>query len=177
MRDLGNGKIVIDNKVWFGQTRVVKPDPITAIFTRFTIDKNDCWIWNGAVHRDGYAKYDIMGKTKSVHRFLYETFFGPIAKGLNYCHTCDVKLCINPAHAFIGTHQDNSNDMKKKGRSLAGERNHKAKVTSDDVLKIRELREKGSTYESIGKVFGLTKSGVYSICKKRIWKTLSGETT
>jgi hypothetical protein len=32
------------------------------------------------------------------------------------CHRCDERRCINPDHHFVGTHQDNMDDMTAKRR-------------------------------------------------------------
>jgi len=47
-------------------------------------------------------------------------------KGKDVCHTCDVRLCCNPAHLFIGTRSDNVADCVAKGRYSNGraERTH-----------------------------------------------------
>jgi hypothetical protein len=35
---------------------------------------------------------------------------------LNVLHRCDVRCCVNPDHLFLGTDQDNYDDMIAKGR-------------------------------------------------------------
>lgn len=45
-----------------------------------------------------------------------------------------------------------------------------AKCTPHDVRKIRELRKGGMMLKDIAVQFGLTVSGVYSICARRVWK-------
>lgn len=64
---------------------------------------NGCWIWQGTERKNGYGgagKRLSRGKwsTVSAHRLSYETFVGPIPKGLTIDHLCRTKLCINPDH-------------------------------------------------------------------------------
>ena len=83
------------------------------------VDKTDtCWLWNGALTSSGYGSIGINGKRISAHRFSYETFIGEIPEGMFVCHSCDVKICVNPEHLWVGTQYENMSDMWKKGRAV-----------------------------------------------------------
>lgn len=87
------------------------------------VDKTgSCWLWTGAVDRDGYgsftAFFDGQKKFLRAHRFAYQLCKGEIAHGLFVCHSCDVPLCVNPDHLWLGTPADNVSDMLAKKRHL-----------------------------------------------------------
>jgi hypothetical protein len=74
------------------------------ILERYTIDKNGCWIWQGARTRDGrYGQIRIQDKVWRVHRYFYTMLVGPVPDGPTLNHLCGVSLCVNPAHLEVQT--------------------------------------------------------------------------
>lgn len=95
---------------------------MSELFNKCNIEINynfttPCLLWTGRKSKDGYGKINRKGKTLSAHRYSWTLVNGPIPEGLFVLHKCDVPTCINPDHLFLGTHQDNMDDMKNKGRA------------------------------------------------------------
>ena len=78
-------------------------------------DITGCWEWQGVMHKSGYGCFKDKGKFAYTHRAAYEAFVGP-TNGLFILHGCDNPKCCYPPHLSLGTHQDNMDDMKAKGR-------------------------------------------------------------
>jgi len=133
---------------------------------------DECWIWQGGVNTSGYGIMRAGGRSEGAHRVSWEIHFGPIPDGLQCLHRCDVRNCVNPYHLFLGTHQDNMDDMVSKGRDrqLIGESHHSAKLTASQVIEIRALAAQGAPQPEIAKRFGITQSNVSQIVLYKSWK-------
>lgn len=114
-----------------------------------------CREWQSTLHRDGYGKFWHDGGTRAAHRVAYELFVGPIPAGLHVCHTCDNRRCVNPAHLFVGTPQDNVLDMHAKGRAWG-----RRKLSDDDVRRAQALRAAGISQAEIARAIGVSQTSI-----------------
>lgn len=130
-----------------------------------------CIEWQKSKHTRGYGLTTVNNKSISTHRVSYELFVGPIPDGIFVCHRCDNPPCINPLHLFLGTPNDNMNDMFTKGRNadLRGHRNGGAKLTADDVIEIRRRRANGELLRTIAADFGISESTASQIFNRLRW--------
>lgn len=99
-----------------------RTDPAERLWKYVGIDGPlPCWLWIGCVGTNGYGKFWYNGKTTHAHRAAYEITYGPIGDDdtRHVCHKCDTPLCCNPLHLFLGTPQENTDDMIAKGRKRA----------------------------------------------------------
>lgn len=136
------------------------------------VREDGCWMFLGAWNNDGYGRFCVNGKLCRAHGVSYELYVGHIPPGQLVLHKCDHPWCINPKHLFLGTDQDNTNDMIAKGRDVRvfGERHGMARLKEDDVLKIRELIQGGDKLVAIARMFGVTPETVGDIKHRRSWR-------
>jgi HNH endonuclease len=111
------------------------------------VTESGCWLWDRGTTGAGYGLITPHpgAKMELAHRFSYRTNVGPIPKGMEICHKCDVRSCVNPSHLFLGTRRDNMLDCWRKGRGkkIQSNRDLFIKVSDLDVLAIRGMPKRG----------------------------------
>lgn len=135
--------------------------------------EDDCWEWQNAIQTKGYGSVCIgkKGKTALAHRVAYFLTYGAFPTGLYVLHKCDNRKCCNPRHLFLGTNQDNVDDMVAKSRQANGERNGRSKLTTKDVEELRRIHKvKKLSYRKLGRLFGISCTTARGIVKGDYWK-------
>lgn len=141
-----------------------------------SIDSHGCWRWQKFIQNNGYGKVGTGGgKTAGAHRVSFKAFKGEIPSGLDVCHSCDVRDCVNPDHLFLGTRSDNILDAVAKGRMnltkrARGQDHHASKLTEADVRAILARLATGERYRTIADAFNITPPLVGHIKHGRVWK-------
>lgn len=80
-----------------------------------------CWLWTAATDGCGYGQIHVKKKAnekrkmKKAHRLSWYFAFGNIPDGLLVCHRCNTPQCVNPAHLYLGTNQENLMDAARDG--------------------------------------------------------------
>jgi hypothetical protein len=155
-----------------GETMPIQRPAIERLLDKvIPIPFSGCWIFMGAVNDFGYGILGTGGRndpTDRAHRIAYRHFKGEIPKGMFVCHTCDVPSCCNPDHLFLGTNQDNVDDMVRKKRNskpprnphIVGSAHPLARVDEDQVCEIRSLYAKGYTQQALAEMYGVARQTI-----------------
>lgn len=146
-------------------------DPRERILRQVQVEESTgCWIWQGAVNKDGYGKTYLDGQRLLAHRAVWLLLRGPLPKGLSACHHCDTPRCCNPDHIFFGTTADNLGDAARKGRLVRGSACNLAKLNEEQVGEIRQLALAGATHQKIADTYGLTRTAIGQVVRRDTWK-------
>lgn len=84
------------------------------------LSSDECWNYAPRGVPKGSGTFMVDYTPWKPYRLAYLFMNGHLDENLLVCHHCDNPSCCNPSHLFQGTHQDNSNDMKNKGRVRGG---------------------------------------------------------
>ena len=157
-------------------------------------DTDKCIEYDGSLSEDGYGLIQSYFNGKKIHMLTHRISY-QIYNNYNLtseelvCHHCDNPKCINPRHLFKGTQNDNVQDKVRKGRQAKGNKHgryidgrcsdhkihHIAKHGSLEeyqVLKIRELKNKGEKLLSISKILSIPYQTIKDISCGRTYKNI-----
>lgn len=132
------------------------------------VDKSgDCWLWTGS-NRLGYGTFSYKkpdGKrtTMGAHRYSYFLAHGVHPGDKFVCHTCDNPACVRPEHLFLGTHQENMDDMRRKDR-------FNSPLNNSIVEQARMLAAQGGNVGKFAVENGLDKFSLCQAVRGETWK-------
>ena len=132
----------------------------------------DCHNWTDQIRPDRYGDFRMGERKELAHRASWLLLVGDIPESKWVLHHCDNRSCVNPDHLYIGTHQDNMDDMVERGRSrpCRGETNGNSLLTQEIV---EEIREKYSTgifvHVDLAIEYNTSLSNIGSIIRNETW--------
>lgn len=79
-----------------------RPSVRDRLLARLIVDPSGCLLWTGARWATGYGRITVDGRSRQVHRVMWELFEGPIPAGLTLDHVrdrgCTNRHCASIAH-------------------------------------------------------------------------------
>lgn len=131
---------------------------------------SDCIEWatparNGSGSRPAFH----YGRNEGAHRVAYDLHCGELPEGNGdevILHSCDNKMCVNPAHLSRGSKSENTRQWYERGSGG---------LTADEVREIRRLRaEEELTYREIGDKTGVHPANVGEITRGETYAWVEG---
>lgn len=146
---------------------VFSPEIIERFWSRVVLGGPDeCWPWQGAAGNHGYG---LGPQGTLAHRLSWELAYGPIPDKMRVCHTCDNRLCCNPAHYFLGTDADNAMDKARKGRIPI------AKLNPEIVRDMRSRYAEGDvSTRQLASEYGVDRRAIVFALKGQTWTHVKG---
>lgn len=132
-----------------------------------------CLEWVAGKNASGYGTFTAGGVTYPAHRVAWSLAHGDPG-GQCVLHRCDNRICVNPAHLFLGTRFDNNKDAASKCRIPYGEAHKDARLTEADVVAMRVEYHEGASQAVIAQKYGIATSNVSSIVRGLKWRHAPG---
>lgn len=142
------------------------------------VDKTStCWLWLGALDKDGYGLTSFQNKTWRAPRLAYLLAHPEhrLTADDLVCHRCDNPRCVRPRHLKLGNTISNVNDRVRRGRNghgpaferrAWGERHGRAKLTLHEIRAIRRSR---ASQRALARQFHISRRQIGRIRRGLSW--------
>ena len=146
-------------------------------------DPSECWVWKGTKNQKGYGRWRRfwLSGAESAHRVAWAFAAArPLPEGMQVLHRCDNPPCCNPAHLFLGTHEDNMADMAIKGRAhgpnprTRGELHGGTRLTNAQAMEIYRRAKAGERPVDVARDYGIERATVSQISRGVTWRSVTG---
>ena len=146
-----------------GRVKRIKRYRATPGIKKPTLGKNGyfvTWLWK---HNTAKLLY--------VHRLVCAAFHGEPQPGHCCNHKDGNRLNNHPSNLeWMTLSQNECHAIAYLGKSNAGERNGQSKLTEEQVLEMRKLRDKGYTHQRLGNLFGVGRKTAGDIVNRKRWR-------
>jgi hypothetical protein len=132
---------------------------------------NNCLVWTGATHRQGYGMMRQAGEMRTVHSVVAELKYGERPtkyNGTRVTRTCGNKLCVNPDHIVI----EESSKIKRRRYHCKNRR-----LTQEQVREVRKRYAEGEwgIGRKLAKEYNVSHNTIYATVYNRLYKEIPDE--
>lgn len=136
------------------------------------LSDDECWEWTAGTKGRAsefrhYGLFTVGRKPQMTHRIAYWLEHKVWPDGM-VLHRCGNPPCCNPAHLYIGSYQDNSDDRRLHG--------HMRNQHTPDVEAIRTVRSRfaaGEKLSEISRSMGLNYWRIWEWCRRGGWSEVA----
>lgn len=128
-----------------------------------------CIHWPFAIDKkSGYGIVIYHNRTRTVHRVALMLHTGIDPVGLHACHgPCHDRTCCNPLHLSWKTTTENHRDKIRDDTHNRGTRHYLAKLTEENV---RKIRQDNRLQREIAADYGVSRSVIASVKLGTYWQ-------
>lgn len=128
------------------------------------------------VIRRGYLSVMLGRKQRTVHSLVAAAFIGPKTESMviNHIDGCKTNNAIENLE-YVSPSDNQKHAFRLGLQSNVGERHSQARLSEDNVRKIRTLAAAGTPQASLGAMFGITQSCISHIVRGKRWAHVQGE--
>lgn len=118
-----------------------------------------CWLWLLSRSSNGYGNAcdPHTGLICNAHRLSFMAHHHEDIAQKMVLHKCNERLCVNPDHIYLGTHEDNMNDLARGGYHP----NRKLRDEHPEI--IRRLLAEKVPQKKIATAFGVSQRVIQAI--------------
>jgi len=106
----------------------------------------------------------------NIHTLVAEAFIGPRPEELQVCHGALGKYENSIDNLSYGTARKNAEDRDRDGTTARGSKNPKAKLTEEEVFKIKQELKQNKSITDLSKKYSVNKCTISDIKNNKTWK-------
>lgn len=109
----------------------------------------------------------------AIHALVLTAFRGPCPEGMQGCHKDGSRDNNQLSNLRWGTPKENMADRDKHGRTYRGMRHHSSRLTEQEVVAMRTIRERyGWPFYKLAEAFGVSTSTAHHAARGDTWRHL-----